>query len=1647
MASMAVVPRARPPLAPVTLQVQGPAERPLSARLARAQRRLLRRFIWQPPPHSICLRRCLYMAIRQASLDLGWSTVRDERDASVQWIDRWESGELSNLAAPRKISHVPGMNELGSKCGIGRALNRIRAEFPFDYDFHPVSFILPMERAKLKEYDAAYRAAARAHKKRALASGADPSGYLPTYPLRLGAPGPPPTPAASAAAAAIAAQYPALAPPQGCWPAPGTQAQPLPGVDRLGYIVKPDASSRGNGIYLALSMEDIEEAREGFTLEGGSAGDSDGGGDDSGSDAGGSGAGASAPRRPVMVQAYLPRPLLMDGRKFDLRIYVLVTSVYPTLRVFVYRQGLVRFATVKYEAPSEGNIAQRRMFLTNYAVNKPGERPRSPKPWDEPETEERAREFAQAEAEALAAAAAGVGGGGGSSSGGERRGGRAGAAPTPPVGAVACSGGSGGGGALAPLRTLYGDVSDSGGDDVDDGASVGSAGGGGAPSSRGAGVGRSIGGGGVGGAGGGAAAAPRGYSCSDDEDDSDSLGAPLGGAPGDENSAATASSPLERDGGPKVSSKMRGWEAPGDHHRVPLPSRDGKVGIVRHRSGCKWTISTLFSCLEEQGIDTEPLWERITDTIFKTLLSIRPSLAAKYRSARPVMKKEPPPDYVLREEAAAARAREAAKNAARRAAYVKSLGEMEVAKAARAEAREAAAAAAAAAAAVEEERARREAELASLASLAPAPASLEAQHSGSATPAWPTLSPAPNLRLSKEQYEADMMRVLMGLGVAGIGVSGPNSRFSSGRMGQQQAAAGGRGGGGAAHSPLPPVVGSGLLTGAGAGGASAGGAAAAGGIGSIGGGAGRAAARCLLLAKERGVEAATASAALGDFTSLSLTGSKMTLSAKTVPQPMVAAAAAAGRKTAAAAAAASAAARSLSRGSSISAGGGGSSSSAPEDDTVAAAGSSSSSSSRATPNLHATREGGASSTIALSSLQQKPPLAALAPIVSTAGTASSPSSLSPHPAPQAGKLTPTPMPTPTPTAPLTRAAVGTTSATATGTAAATPPSLSPASLGEREAAGASVAAAAACTVSEVLGLEEEDGEQGFRAFEFMGLDVILDMSHCVCGARPELCFSPQCVTAALPPPRLPPGLKRCQPKPVLLEINQSCSLHTDSDLDRIVKGDALKDGLTMAAPDERWLLESFVETIKGLGGLAGADAAAYSPSPASTSTCAGAGGGLRSGSGSSSGSSSGSTSASAAASAAASVAAARAPAAFTPDASLKLPPPFAAIPVPPPTTDPRLHMRYAMAKEHLRDPCKDPLLTRRSFTGTPLDERSSLNDLTCLHTAAVEYAAQSLGESAQLLRLWHKGYPLPATATAASAAAAAASTPPTPTPPGTAAATLRAPRPASGAMARPGATAAPSSSFSTATATATAQLAGSVPAPPEQAAQAQPRITSRESLERAVPWVPPPSLPLFTQLPSVWREEFWYGVRHHEILQACSSVGGGKGAAAAGAAAAALLASTPELLHSSSSAVGGGGGGESEGGSGSSGSGSGGGGGGGEGSGALAAGGGGGARGDEGGGASPYYVTSLATIPLLSPRAALVLLLRRIYEERHIGGFQRLSPPVHPALAARYRAISEHVPANLRETPAFARRRLEAARRRAGAAAAAATPTRGGGGR
>lgn len=49
-----------------------------------------------------------------------------------------------------------------------------------------------------------------------------------------------------------------------------------------------------------------------------------------------------------LIQNYITNVHLINGFKYDLRIYTLISSLDP-LRVYVYNEGLVRFATQPYQ--------------------------------------------------------------------------------------------------------------------------------------------------------------------------------------------------------------------------------------------------------------------------------------------------------------------------------------------------------------------------------------------------------------------------------------------------------------------------------------------------------------------------------------------------------------------------------------------------------------------------------------------------------------------------------------------------------------------------------------------------------------------------------------------------------------------------------------------------------------------------------------------------------------------------------------------------------------------------------------------------------------------------------------------------------------------------------------------------------------------------------------------------------------------------------------------------------------------------------------------------------------------------------------------------------------------------------------------------
>eukprot|EP00366_Plasmodium_knowlesi_P002176 XP_002259673.1 Tubulin-tyrosine ligase family, putative [Plasmodium knowlesi strain H] len=79
------------------------------------------------------------------------------------------------------------------------------------------------------------------------------------------------------------------------------------------------------------------------------------------------------PERPeqYIVQEYIPNPLLIGGKKFDIRLYVLIVS-YSPLTIYLYRSGFARFSHT-YFKNEKNNMSDITMHLTNVSIQKNAE--------------------------------------------------------------------------------------------------------------------------------------------------------------------------------------------------------------------------------------------------------------------------------------------------------------------------------------------------------------------------------------------------------------------------------------------------------------------------------------------------------------------------------------------------------------------------------------------------------------------------------------------------------------------------------------------------------------------------------------------------------------------------------------------------------------------------------------------------------------------------------------------------------------------------------------------------------------------------------------------------------------------------------------------------------------------------------------------------------------------------------------------------------------------------------------------------------------------------------------------------------------------------------------------------------------------------
>lgn len=107
------------------------------------------------------------------------------------------------------------------------------------------------------------------------------------------------------------------------------------------WIMKPIGKSQGKGIFIFSKINMIADWKHDYRWK------PDG-----------------QQAEPYIVQKYLENPLLIGGKKFDMRIYCLCKSYNP-LTLYLYRSGFCRFTHTRYTSGDIGNLDK---HLTNVAI-------------------------------------------------------------------------------------------------------------------------------------------------------------------------------------------------------------------------------------------------------------------------------------------------------------------------------------------------------------------------------------------------------------------------------------------------------------------------------------------------------------------------------------------------------------------------------------------------------------------------------------------------------------------------------------------------------------------------------------------------------------------------------------------------------------------------------------------------------------------------------------------------------------------------------------------------------------------------------------------------------------------------------------------------------------------------------------------------------------------------------------------------------------------------------------------------------------------------------------------------------------------------------------------------------------------------------
>jgi len=118
-------------------------------------------------------------------------------------------------------------------------------------------------------------------------------------------------------------------------------------------IFKPDDSAQGDGITICMNRRDLQRQEEKLVTQSGSASSSS----------------VGSPGACGVVQRYVQDTMLLDGKKFDLRLYVLVLGAADP-KIWLLKEGLARVCPEPYSKPDKSNAHKTNVHLTNYSLAK-----------------------------------------------------------------------------------------------------------------------------------------------------------------------------------------------------------------------------------------------------------------------------------------------------------------------------------------------------------------------------------------------------------------------------------------------------------------------------------------------------------------------------------------------------------------------------------------------------------------------------------------------------------------------------------------------------------------------------------------------------------------------------------------------------------------------------------------------------------------------------------------------------------------------------------------------------------------------------------------------------------------------------------------------------------------------------------------------------------------------------------------------------------------------------------------------------------------------------------------------------------------------------------------------------------------------------